>query len=403
MAEHVQAGLEGMLMELQQLQRVQLLSPDEVKSVIKKRKHFEYKLQKRSKQKEDILEYIQYESSLLHLIGMRRDKSKYGHKKDEIDYAIARRINKLFRILEHRFAGDLKIWSSHIAFLVKMDWKEMVGKVYRRMLQVHPEKINLWISAARFEMGSGGQSGERGDGGGCTGLSVENARTILMEAIRFHPKSVDLYLESLCLELIFVDSLTKDPSKHMVPEETLGLVKQGKVAETIFKKGLDDVTGGGDESESTETKFKFIKKSLQLAVDLGAPQPLIQAITKSLDDGFSDDPRSYQLKAIARLHPLNSNDHPRTQWQKLEECCQIYEEGLNGAAAMHLPVHKQRLLTAYVTTLCDVMDGRFSLGKKSSDLASQRLWHALQFGNKNKILNLQQEELLAALSKDMSQ
>ena len=49
-----------------------LFSP---RSVIKKRKHFEYKLQKRTKEKEDILSYIQYESSLLHLIGMRRDVS----------------------------------------------------------------------------------------------------------------------------------------------------------------------------------------------------------------------------------------------------------------------------------------------------------------------------------------
>ena len=43
--------------------------------VIKKRKNFEYKLQKKQKQKEDILSYIQYESSLLYLIGMRRDVS----------------------------------------------------------------------------------------------------------------------------------------------------------------------------------------------------------------------------------------------------------------------------------------------------------------------------------------
>ena len=41
--------------------------------MIKKRKHFEYKLQKRTKEKEDILSYIQYETSLLHLIGMRRE------------------------------------------------------------------------------------------------------------------------------------------------------------------------------------------------------------------------------------------------------------------------------------------------------------------------------------------
>jgi len=367
-----------MLMELQQLQRVQLLTPDEVKSVIKKRKHFEYKLQKRSKQKEDILAYIQYESSLLHLIGMRRDKSKYGHKKDEIDYAIARRVNKLFRILEHRFAGDLKIWSSHIAFLVKIDWKEYVGKVYRRMLQVHPDKVNLWISAARFELGPGNDD---------NGLKVENARTILMEAIRFHPKSVELYLESFCLELVFVDSLTKDPSKHMVPEETIELVKQGKIAETMFAKGLEDVASD---------KFGFIKHSLKSAIRLRAPQAVVDVITQRLMEEFGeDDPcRAWQTKALTRLHPLTQ---PRTQLEKLEECCQVYEEGLMTSAA--LPVHKQKLLAAYVSTLTNVMDGRFSLTKKSSELTSGRLWQALQFGRKHNILNLQQQEILQALNK----
>ena len=46
MAELVQAGLEGMLTELEQMQRVELLSPDEVREVVKKRQRFEYKMQK---------------------------------------------------------------------------------------------------------------------------------------------------------------------------------------------------------------------------------------------------------------------------------------------------------------------------------------------------------------------
>ena len=46
MAERVQADLELMLTELEQMQRVGLLSPEETKLVIKKRKRFEYKLQK---------------------------------------------------------------------------------------------------------------------------------------------------------------------------------------------------------------------------------------------------------------------------------------------------------------------------------------------------------------------
>ena len=76
MAELVQAGLESMLTELEQMQRVELLSPEEVREVVKKRQRFEYKLQKRQKKKEDILAYIQYECALLQLIQIRRDKMK---------------------------------------------------------------------------------------------------------------------------------------------------------------------------------------------------------------------------------------------------------------------------------------------------------------------------------------
>jgi hypothetical protein len=76
MAELVQAGLEGMLTELEQMQRVELLSPEEVREVVKKRQRFEYKMQKRQKKKEDILAYIQYECALLQLIEIRRDKMR---------------------------------------------------------------------------------------------------------------------------------------------------------------------------------------------------------------------------------------------------------------------------------------------------------------------------------------
>ena len=76
MAELVEHNLEGMLNELEQIQRVELLSPEDVKEVVKRRQRFEYKLQKRQKKKEDILAYIQYECALLQLIEMRRDKIK---------------------------------------------------------------------------------------------------------------------------------------------------------------------------------------------------------------------------------------------------------------------------------------------------------------------------------------
>lgn len=42
------------------------------RAVIKKRKDFEYKLQKQTKRKEDYLKYIQYEINLLTLVRIRR-------------------------------------------------------------------------------------------------------------------------------------------------------------------------------------------------------------------------------------------------------------------------------------------------------------------------------------------
>lgn len=81
MAEYVEQRMEEMVPELEELERVQLLTKGEVKSLMNKRKGFEYKIQKRTKQKEDFLSYIQYETNLLDLIKIRREKTGYLHKK----------------------------------------------------------------------------------------------------------------------------------------------------------------------------------------------------------------------------------------------------------------------------------------------------------------------------------
>lgn len=100
MAEFVELKLEEMLPELEQMQRVQLFTEEEIRyvfqqkisteyylltlccsfactlrAIIKKRRDFEYKLQKHTKCKEDYLKYIQYEINLLTLLRLRREVS----------------------------------------------------------------------------------------------------------------------------------------------------------------------------------------------------------------------------------------------------------------------------------------------------------------------------------------
>jgi len=195
MAEYVEQRMEEMLGEVEQMERVNLLDNREVKELLKKRKHFEYKIQKRTKTKEDFLCYIQYEVNLLSLLEIRRDSTGYKHKKAEIEGGIKTRINKLYKILEHRFQSDINIWLSHIHFLKSIKWDSSVSRIYLRLLQVHSDKPRLWVAAAKWEFEHV--------------CNPDNGRQIMLRGIRFLPTSWVLHREYVKLELLYVEQLRK--------------------------------------------------------------------------------------------------------------------------------------------------------------------------------------------------
>ena len=389
MAEFVQANLEKMLTELEQLQRIQLLSNEEVKLVIKKRKKFEYKMQKREKQKNDILAYIKYESSLLNLIALRREQSQYMNKKNEIDHAIAKRINKLFRILEHRFAGDLMVWSSHMAFLKEMGWTESISKIYRRMLQVHPDKVNLWISAGRSEL-EGYESDKKVN-------NIENARTIFMEGLRFHPQAIDLVLESFRLELVFIERLKNDPENYIVPEENKDAILSGKVAEAICKNAVDAFGKSKDGRSSDENVVKLLIALLHAAKLLNAGYHLQTYLVKLMVENLSTEPLAWAGYASSALHrPVNdSTDQTdedgyissveRTAAYKIEEYCSRIEQGLLEKLPKEVPVKRQTLLDIYLESLLDILEN--TKDAKICEYLAKRIWCLLAYGKQDSILN----------------
>ena len=89
------------------------------------------------------------------------------------------------------FSFDSIIDKYFLSFSIFQGWKEQVGKVYRRCLQVHPDKADLRVSSGRYELEQALadiSSEQAGKATADSGLRVENARTVFMEAIRFHPK-----------------------------------------------------------------------------------------------------------------------------------------------------------------------------------------------------------------------
>ena len=99
-----------------------------------------------------------------------------------------------------------------------------------------------------------------------------------MEAIRFHPACADLYAEAFNLELVFVNWLIStsdnDIRSHLVAVETAEAVKEGKIAETIFTNGVENAC------PDNLAKAEFGLTCLKAAVDLDAPLPVVNAITK---------------------------------------------------------------------------------------------------------------------------
>ncbi|XP_011861266.1 PREDICTED: U3 small nucleolar RNA-associated protein 6 homolog [Vollenhovia emeryi] len=73
MAEFVEKRCQDMIPVLEQMQRIKLFDESEIRSIAKKLKEYEYKIQRHTKCKEDYLRYIQYEMDLLKLIKQRRD------------------------------------------------------------------------------------------------------------------------------------------------------------------------------------------------------------------------------------------------------------------------------------------------------------------------------------------
>src|SRR5687768_11658045 len=120
MAELVELRVERGINELLQLERAQLFTSEEIKTIVKMRKAFEYKLQKPKKTQDDYLKYIQYEQSLLKLIKLRRKRVGYQHKYKEIDQTIATRIAGLFRAIVFKNQGDVRLWFSYINFCKSM-------------------------------------------------------------------------------------------------------------------------------------------------------------------------------------------------------------------------------------------------------------------------------------------
>ncbi|CAI2178251.1 11600_t:CDS:10 [Funneliformis geosporum] len=153
MAEKVQYYLEQMVPELEDLERKEIFTKEEIKSIIKKRTAFEYALKRRPAQK----------------------KKKRAFK------AVT------------KFKGDIKLWLQYIDF-AKNEGNNLfnIGLSYS-VLQLHPTKPIFWIMASKYEFE--------------VNANIMSARVFLQRGLRLNCDSHQLWHQYFKLELVYVEKI----------------------------------------------------------------------------------------------------------------------------------------------------------------------------------------------------
>uniref|UniRef100_UPI00358EFA98 U3 small nucleolar RNA-associated protein 6 homolog isoform X2 n=1 Tax=Myxine glutinosa TaxID=7769 RepID=UPI00358EFA98 len=281
MAEWVQSRLEDRFQELEQLERVGLFTTKEIRAIVKKVTALEYRVLRCQISKQDYLAYIQYEINLLALLKKRRKATGY-HFKKEIEYASVTRIHTLFKRAEAKWKDDLQLWLSHIKFCKLWKCKLQLSKLYASVLAIHPNKIVLWLMAAKWELEEN--------------RSSDGARSLFLRALRFHPDSRKLFQEYFRMELLHAHSLHNrrnlllrakiKENEHDFPQ----CVMNGDVARVVYRNATVQVP---------DAKFHVLL--LNIAKLFSFTQKLCAEMQADLWEHHSNDPATWDIFAKQQL------------------------------------------------------------------------------------------------------
>lgn len=115
------------------------------REISRKRKEFEYRIQRRVKEKDDFVHYIAYELALLEDISLRRKKAHLSEKRSDIEYAIAKRLNKIFKQFIYRFQNNIEIYFEYIKFCRSVGFQHAISGIISQMLLVRVIIVDFTI------------------------------------------------------------------------------------------------------------------------------------------------------------------------------------------------------------------------------------------------------------------
>ena len=181
--------LEQQVPELQEYERKQIFTREEITAIAKKRSDFEHILNARGSKAGDYVRYATYE---MNLDTLRKKRCKRlgvkatAHNGQRTIFFILDRATK-------KFPGDLGLWVQYVQFCQKEKASKKLAKVFTSMLRLKPREWGLWVLAAKH------YAEEQGD--------MTTARSYMQRGLRFCKDERRMYLEYAKLEMVYLAKL----------------------------------------------------------------------------------------------------------------------------------------------------------------------------------------------------
>ncbi|GAB2301069.1 hypothetical protein Dimus_035105 [Dionaea muscipula] len=434
MADVVQLRLERMVPELEDLEERGIFTRQEIAEIVKRRRKFEYRIQRPSPLKQDYLAYIEYEKQLDALRKLRKkaisrelkadgvEKKRRGRRRSVSDFAGVMRIVRIYSMATIRFKGDIELWFQFLEFCKERKHGRM-KKALVEAIRFHPKVPDLWIYAAAWEFDHN--------------LNVEAARAIMQSGLRACPSSEDLWVEYLRMELTYLNKLKT--RKVILGEDVGSLIREGNGADEQWKdenkdlfmaleeqkgdKGLDEENGESREKvdlfreqgfgilravyrsavENLPASFSLRKRFFEIleATDLAHSEEMREEILADMKQEFSKDPEYWDWLAKLEINDPGlvldiGVENVRFQ---VDKAIQVYEEALKILAAASVVDLYIRFLmhvvekgdesgilstsdhtSKYITHLIGVFERAAAMGCLTGNLARQHISLFLQMG-----------------------
>jgi len=320
MAELVEQSLDDMVVPLRDLMDRGIFSETEIKSIVSRRREYEYLLRRRVARKADFLRYVEIEMKLERLRKIRTKKINEQQERKESskipdrvkknnsgalpigDVHIIQLIHLLFFRVIQKFKSDVTLHLQHAAFAKESKSYHKLTTIYTEALQYHPRNVELWIEAASHEFFgiTDLETGETLFGGG----SMQGARVLMQRALRINPTSQDLWIQNFCLELHFIQKLRGrkeilqgTTSQNNDDDEKTTDYTSGKIPIIVYKNAIDNIP------EDIAFRMNF----LDVCKSFPNTEKVEDYVASSIEQNFLDKPEAWIATATYRGEKMMKN------------------------------------------------------------------------------------------------